>query len=250
MGHLTSRRLLAYLAMPLIVAQVGCAARGMPVAPTPPPPSASEEDRAACAKFAKREAKAVKTRPVAEAVGQQFAVGMLAGLYFLNPGVGLVMAPAFAIGGAIDQSTKNSSIRKRAYVSAEDACLKPVVLAETLGPGHPDVASALRSLALGYANQMDYAAAELLYLRALAIQERVLGPETVEVAVTLDAYAELLRATNRGEQATELKARAEAIRAQAEPQPMADVVAATGTTAEAEEPHTVSSPLLPAGVGE
>jgi hypothetical protein len=251
MGHLTLRQLLKCLAVPLIVAQVGCAARGVQVAPTPPPPSVSEEDRQACAEFSKREAKAVKTRPVADAAGHGIAEGLLVGLYFLNPALGLFMAPALAIGGAIDQSPKNSSTRKRAYASAEETCLKPVILAETLGPEHPDVASALRSLAYGYANQKDYAAAELLYLRALGIQEGALGPEAAEVATTLDAYATLLRATNREEQATDFKARADAIRAGVERHPKTDIAAVNDATAEAEEPRTASASIpQPADEGE
>ena len=204
MGRLTTRRFLKCLAVPLIVTQVGCAARGGHVAPAPPSPLVSEEERKACAEFAKREAKSVSTRSVADAAGEGFAAGLLGGLYLLNPGAGLFMAPAFAIGGAIDQSLKNSSMRKRAYASAEDTCLKPVVLAETLGPEHADVASALRNLANGYANQKDYAAAEPLYQRALEIQEKVLGAENEEVAFTMYSYANVLHATHREEEAMSL----------------------------------------------
>jgi tetratricopeptide (TPR) repeat protein len=250
MERLTTRRFLKCLAVPLIVAQVGCAARGVPVAPAPPPPSVSEEERKACAEFAKREAKSVSTRSVADAAGEGFAVGLLSGLYFLNPGLGLFMAPAFAIGGAIDQSLKNSSMRKRAYASAEDTCLKPVVLAETLGSEHADVGSALRSLANGYANQKDYVTAESLYERALGIQERALGPESAEVATTLEAYAAVLQSTHREERATDLLARAGAIRASAEPHPdpAPEPAAETpdGTPGDRIEPAIASAPASPA----
>ena len=243
MGQRTLRRLLKYLAGPLIVAQVGCAARGVHVAPTPPPLSMSEEDRKSCAEFAKREAKALKTKSAADAAGEGLAAGLVAGFYFLNPGVVMLMGPALAIGGAIDQSLKNSAARKMAYAGGEVTCLRPAVLAETLGPEHPDVASALRSLAYGYANQTDYAAAELLYLRALGIQERILGPESEEVAMTLHAYAEVLQVTHREEQATELKARADAIRAGVERRPGTEVAGAKDATADAEELHTASTSI-------
>jgi hypothetical protein len=81
MERLTTRRFLKCLAAPLIVAQVGCAARGVHVAPAPTPPSVSEEERKACAEFAKREAKSVSTRSVADAAGEGFAAGLLGGFY-------------------------------------------------------------------------------------------------------------------------------------------------------------------------
>ena len=249
MEHLTSRWLLKCLAVPLVVAQVGCAARGVQVAPAPSASSVGDEDRKRCAGFAKREAKSVSTRSVADAAGEGIAQGLMAGLYLLNPGAGMLMAPAFAIGGAIDQSLKNSSARKRAYASAEETCLKPVVLADILGPEHPDVAAAIRNLATGYANQSDYTAAEPLYQRALEIEQRVFGPETAQVATTLELYASLLRAADRVEEAADLQARAEAIWAKAEQRPRTEVPGAAGTTTEAEEPQTARVPQ-PADEGQ
>src|SRR5215470_10427362 len=136
MGHLTSRRLLKCLAVPLVVAQVGCAARAVQVPPASSMSSIAEEDRKRCADFAKREAKSVRTRSVADAAGEGIAQGLVLGFVFLNPGAGLLMGPALAISGALDQSLKNSRTRKLAYASAEVTCLKPVILAETLGPEH------------------------------------------------------------------------------------------------------------------
>ena len=104
MGQQTLRRLLKYLAVPLVVAQVGCAARGVQVARAPSASPVGDEDRKRCAGFAKREAKSVSTRSVADAAGEGAAQGLMAGLYLLNPGAGMFMAPAFAIGGAIGQS--------------------------------------------------------------------------------------------------------------------------------------------------
>src|SRR5215208_6923026 len=48
-------------------------------------------------------------------------------------------------------------------------------LEETLGRDHPDVASALNQLAIVYFTQGDFAAAEPLLRRALAIREAALG---------------------------------------------------------------------------
>lgn len=55
-----------------------------------------------------------------------------------------------------------------------------------------------------------------LVQRALAIQEKALGPEHPDVATTLDGYATLLRKTNRAAEAAEMETRATAIRAKLE----------------------------------
>ena len=58
-----------------------------------------------------------------------------------------------------------------------------------------------------------YAEAEPLYKRALAIREKVLGPEHPDTADSLKSYAALLRATGSTAEADEFEARAQAIRA-------------------------------------
>ena len=57
------------------------------------------------------------------------------------------------------------------------------------------------------------AEAEPLYKRALAIWEKALGPEHPNVVNGLENYAALLRKTGRTTKATEMEARAKAIRA-------------------------------------
>ncbi len=57
------------------------------------------------------------------------------------------------------------------------------------------------------------AEAEPLYKRALAIDEKALGQEHPLVATSLENYAVLLRKTGRSSEATEMEARAKAIRA-------------------------------------
>ena len=61
-----------------------------------------------------------------------------------------------------------------------------------------------------------YAEAEPLFKRALAIFEKVLGPEHPSVAISLENYAVLLRETRRGAKAAKMKARAKAIHAKYE----------------------------------
>lgn len=237
----TTRRLLKCLAVSLIMAQVGCAARGVHVSPAEIPPSIGAEERQACEAFAKREAKAVRTGSVAEAAGKGVAEGLVAGIILL-PGGGLLLGSAFAITEAIVQAQKNSSVRKLAYVAAEETCLKPIVLMERLGPDHPEVAAALRDLAPRYAGHEDYVTAESLYQRALEIQERAFGPESVEVAATLAGYSELLRATHREEAAADLETRARVIRANAEQNRTIEAAVVNATEAETVDPPVVSVP--------
>ena len=75
------------------------------------------------------------------------------------------------------------------------------------------MATSLNNLALLYHAQGRYAEAEPLYQRALAIREKVLGPEHPHVATSLENYAALLKKMGRGAEAEPLEARARAIRA-------------------------------------
>ena len=52
-----------------------------------------------------------------------------------------------------------------------------------------------------------------MYQRSLAIFEKALGPEHPQVATSLENYADLLCKTGRDAEATEMEARAKAIRA-------------------------------------
>ena len=58
-----------------------------------------------------------------------------------------------------------------------------------------------------------YSRAEPLYERSLAKFETAFGPNDREVAITLSAYAAMLRKTGRTEEADKLETRAETIRA-------------------------------------
>ncbi len=64
-----------------------------------------------------------------------------------------------------------------------------------------------------YQAQGNYAEAEPLYQRSLAILEKALGAEHPNVATSLEKYAALLRKTGRDAEAEKLEARAKAIRA-------------------------------------
>ena len=75
------------------------------------------------------------------------------------------------------------------------------------------MATSLNNLALLYYTQGQYAQAESLFERSLAIREKALGPNHPAVATCLENLAELYKATNRPTEAEALKKRAEAIRA-------------------------------------
>ncbi len=66
---------------------------------------------------------------------------------------------------------------------------------------------------LGLAAQGQFAQAEPLFKRALAILEKTLGPEHPHLATTLKNYAALLRKLDRTAEAVTMEVRAKAIRA-------------------------------------
>jgi tetratricopeptide (TPR) repeat protein len=75
------------------------------------------------------------------------------------------------------------------------------------------VATSLNNLAELYRAQGQYAQAEPLYKRSLAITEKALGPDHPDVATILNNLAELYRATKRIVEAEKLEERAARIRA-------------------------------------
>ena len=70
------------------------------------------------------------------------------------------------------------------------------------------MATTLNNLALLYDNQAQYAVAEPLYKRSLAIREKAYGPDHPKVATTLNNLAGLYWDTKRGKQAEKLEQRA------------------------------------------
>jgi tetratricopeptide (TPR) repeat protein len=70
------------------------------------------------------------------------------------------------------------------------------------------VATSLNNLARVYKAQGDYAKAEPLYKRSLAIREKALGPDHPDVATSLENLASLYRASERHTEAEALEARA------------------------------------------
>lgn len=203
------RRLLICTVIPLLVAQVGCAARGVGLPLAPPPVPVSEADQKTCEEYsARQKQKSVAGPALLGVVLTPIGVGLgLLGAVGGHPeGVGL---PVAAFTWASDNAKENRATREAAFRS----CLEPIVRARALGPEHPDVAESLRTLADGCVAVEAFGKAEPLYQRALAIQERALGAQHPEVSRTLESYATLLRRTNRDAEAALMEARATAIRA-------------------------------------
>ena len=73
--------------------------------------------------------------------------------------------------------------------------------------------SSLNNLGMLYVDQGQYEKAEPLCKRALAVTEKVLGPDHAGVAVLLKNMAEVYRKTGRGQEAENFDKRAAAITA-------------------------------------
>ena len=194
-----------------------------------PPETVSAADQEACERLAGKTEAQVQGGSVWAGAAMGAAVGPLVGATILASGrgsisadegdaaiAGVVLGALVAVGGLIGAAVvvaKNAGVRNAAYAEAMDACLRPVLLTRELGPEHPELARSLHALAYRYHRQAEFATAEPLYARALAIQEKSLGTDAPEVATILDDYAALLRQTGRAVEAAELEQRARAIRA-------------------------------------
>jgi tetratricopeptide (TPR) repeat protein len=74
------------------------------------------------------------------------------------------------------------------------------------------VAASLSNLAALHLAQGQYAQAEPLFKRSLAIHEKGIGPDHFPMAMCLEKVAEIYRATNREREAEEFAQRATRIR--------------------------------------
>jgi tetratricopeptide (TPR) repeat protein len=220
MARVATRRLLAWTAIPLLLGQVGCAARGARVPVDPRFPAASEAERAKCDGFAQEEAKAAGTNSVGKAFGEggRFlgASGTLADIVIVPVSITLALVDGTV--HAASAARKNAEERDAAYGRAMELCLSPTLMAQQFGPERMEVARSLNVLADRYAAQGKAAEAKPLYERALAIEEKAMGPEGLDLAITLDSYAAALRQMNRDAEAEPMEARAKAIRERQERQ--------------------------------
>lgn len=100
------------------------------------------------------------------------------------------------------------------YDEAEPVYQRAITITErALGPGHPNLAASLGNLAELYRTQEKYVEAEPLYRKALVIWEQALGSYDLQAALWLEDCAYVLRKLNRNQEAAEMEARANVIRA-------------------------------------
>ena len=98
------------------------------------------------------------------------------------------------------------------YDEAEPALRQALAVAEkSFGPNHPQVGTALNSLALLCKTTQRLAEAEMLLIRALAIEEPIFGPDHPNVAHVLNNLGQVFEKTNRFGEAELLFRRALAI---------------------------------------
>lgn len=103
-----------------------------------------------------------------------------------------------------DMLTKIADLycRLRMYAEMESILVEALKIREAIcGSEHLSVATELKNLGRLYLVQERYALAEPLLKRALHIRERTLGSDHPRVLDIEEHYANLLRRTNRGEQA-------------------------------------------------
>lgn len=72
---------------------------------------------------------------------------------------------------------------KYAEAAAGERLLK--LIEQTFGPNHPATAATLNNIAIVYENQGQYEEALKAYTRALAIKEKALGPDHLDVATAI-----------------------------------------------------------------
>lgn len=121
--------------------------------------------------------------------------------------------------GHPDVATSMSNLGQLYYAQGKYAEAEPllkqalVIREQTLGSEHPDVAMSLHKLALLYKTQGEYAQAEPLLRRALTIRKQTLEPGHSDVDDSLGHYTDLLRKTNRSNEAEALEAHMQMLRA-------------------------------------
>ena len=169
-----------------------------------PPTTVSEDYRKACDEDAHTAADAIMKRPEPHDLTWLPVV-----LPFL------VLTGAWAL--LFDPKTyQKAKMRTETYEQTLRACLEPLIPGQ---PEDPQLTERLHSVANRHAVRGRFSLAEPLYRQALAIREKTLGGDHIDIARILEDYAELvLRRTDRDAEAEQAEARAKVIRAKLERQ--------------------------------
>lgn len=105
-----------------------------------------------------------------------------------------------------------AALKRRAYADAEAELTKALAIAEGFGERDPRLARTLHNLGYILRAEGRLALAEPHYLRALALQEKTLGSDHLDVALTLNNLAGLYRETGAYDKAEPLYLRSLQIR--------------------------------------
>jgi len=118
----STRALLKWMAILLLLAQVGCATRGAR-GPSPDlPVTLSGGAEKGCEEIARARAADVPETSVAGGLGKGFLEGFAAGFYVLGVGE-IFMAPLGAIWGGVEAAMANSKARRQAHDAVLNECL-------------------------------------------------------------------------------------------------------------------------------
>jgi hypothetical protein len=127
MRYRMTRRLAIWTVAPLILAHIGCAARGVQVSPSKGTGAENISDQPTCEARAKAEAAKVEGRSVVGAgFGESLhvlAAGSSGGL----PGlvIGALLMPVAAVWGPVEAANENAKRRQAVYDAAMTACSAP-----------------------------------------------------------------------------------------------------------------------------
>lgn len=90
-----------------------------------------------------------------------------------------------------------NTLKQGIFPSAEEKCSRSVIEAEKFGAADQRFASSMVNLGVSLQAQKKYPKAEENFLRAVIIQEKVLGPNHAEVGNTLNKLVEAYNAQNK-----------------------------------------------------
>ena len=113
---------------------------------------------------------------------------------------------------ALRMADATAALKRRDYADAEAELTKALAIAESFGDRDPRLARTLHNLGYIFRAQGRLANAEPMYLRALGLQEAILGREHLEVAQTLNNLAAVYRESGALDRAEPLYRRSLQIR--------------------------------------
>jgi hypothetical protein len=131
-------RIMMWTTLPLILAQFGCAARGVQVGPTTPTPSVSEADRTFCDESARAEADGIAGADPTEGARRAMGIALHPAVVVNTMGLSLFATPFVVLAGATVKEVQDSKLRRQAYTYALGPCLALVEQEQHVRAEDPD----------------------------------------------------------------------------------------------------------------